>query len=286
VPGTSLTNWPDEFIHSSDDDLWQIDRTQIKRNAFIVAATAWWIATADASAVPGLASFVTARGLERLGRDLATALSGAAGPEARRPAAYRAAANLIAVSLEKEKAALASTRTIAPPAGGADELLRDRTAVLEQTAREMQSMLYAAYGSPPPAVPAETWGDPVLERLAQKKPRKAASTLAEWMELQRTVRDRRERDAIAKRAEKERAEESARKAGRKPPAAPDAPRDLAPILQFEVFNWVDGAANAAEIARRVHAEALSAGAWYYGEATPAMVEKFLETQVEDGLLVW
>ena len=36
----TLTNWPDEFIHSNYDDLWQMDATQLKRNAFIVAATA------------------------------------------------------------------------------------------------------------------------------------------------------------------------------------------------------------------------------------------------------
>ena len=291
VPGTSLTNWPDEMIHSSDDDLWQIDRTQIKRNAFVVAASAWWIATADESAVPGLASFVTARGLERLSRDLATGLSGAAAGEKDRAAGYRAAANLLSVSLEKEKSALASTRHVGPvPAGqsqAVDELLRDRTAVLDQAAREMQSMLYAAYGAPPAVAPADTWGDPILERLSKKTPRKAAATLTEWMDLQHRVRDKRDRDAIAKRAEQDRAEESARKPGRKrePGGEPAIPA-LAPILQFEVLNWVDGVANAAEIARRVHAEAFSAGRWYYGEATPAMVEKFLETQVKDGLLVW
>ena len=32
VPGTSLTNWPDEFIHSTGDDLEQIDATH-----FIIA---------------------------------------------------------------------------------------------------------------------------------------------------------------------------------------------------------------------------------------------------------
>ena len=31
------------------------------------------------------------------------------------------------------------------------------------------------------------------------------------------------------------------------------------------MNWIDGKTNAAEIARRVCAEALSAGWWYYGE---------------------
>ena len=37
VPGTSLTNWPDEFIHSTGDDLEQIDATQLERNAVVVA---------------------------------------------------------------------------------------------------------------------------------------------------------------------------------------------------------------------------------------------------------
>ena len=69
VPGTSLTNWPDEYIHSSGDDLWQIDPTQLKRNAFVVAATAWWLANADAKDVPFLAAFVAARGSERLARE-------------------------------------------------------------------------------------------------------------------------------------------------------------------------------------------------------------------------
>ena len=57
-------------------------------------------------------------------------------------------------------------------------------------------------------------------------------------------------------------------------------------MQTEAMNWVDGKTNAAEIARRVCAEALSAGWWYYGEATPALVEKFFEKQAKDGLITW
>ena len=38
VPATSLTNWPDEFIHSTGDDLEQVDATQLERNAVVVAA--------------------------------------------------------------------------------------------------------------------------------------------------------------------------------------------------------------------------------------------------------
>ena len=37
IPGVTFTNWPDDYIHSTDDDLWQMDATQLKRNAVAVA---------------------------------------------------------------------------------------------------------------------------------------------------------------------------------------------------------------------------------------------------------
>ena len=48
IPAVTFTNWPDDYIHSTDDDLWQIDPTQLKRNAVAVAGSAWFIATAGA----------------------------------------------------------------------------------------------------------------------------------------------------------------------------------------------------------------------------------------------
>ena len=39
IPAVTFTNWPDDYIHSTDDDLWQIDPTQLKRNAVAVAAS-------------------------------------------------------------------------------------------------------------------------------------------------------------------------------------------------------------------------------------------------------
>jgi hypothetical protein len=52
------------------------------------------------------------------------------------------------------------------------------------------------------------------------------------------------------------------------------------------MNWVDGKTDAATVARRVCAESMAAGAWYDGDATPELVEKFLEAQARDGLIVW
>jgi len=292
VPGTSLTNWPDEIIHSSQDDLWQIDPTQLKRNAFIVAATAWWLANADAARIPEAASFVAAQGVARLGRNLAVGLSRIAGGSARQED-YHAGANLLAVSLVKETAAIESTRALGPIAPGEspaiDETLRDRTAALEQAAREMQSVLYSAFSSATGDTTPAPLSDPALERLSKRVPRKAVSTLEEWMALQRKVREKREEQRRVKREEDERVALAAPRKGKKKPA--EKPREaegprLSNLMQFAALNWIDGKTDAAEIARRVWAEALSAGSWYYGEATPKMIEKFLETQAKDGLIVW
>jgi hypothetical protein len=281
VPGTTLTNWPDEIIHSSGDDIWQIDPTQLKRNAFVVAATAWWLATADSGDVPLLASFVAARGAERLGRDLATAetwiLSGRGSDEERR----RGAANLLDMALAKEIAAAESSRVIGAPAGSGDAAIADGTTLLRNVALALKQRL----GNAPAGAPA-----PALERLSRHTPRLATTTLDAWMALEHRVGEKRTADRRAKREEKERAQ-ALRKAGKAPAKGKSSAEDadgpsLSPLMATEAMNWADGRTSAAEIARRVCAEALSAGWWYYGEATPELVEKFFEKQVKDGLITW
>ena len=58
VPATSLTNWPDEFIHSTGDDLEQVDATQLERNAVVVAAVALYFAGLGDDGAPALAAYV------------------------------------------------------------------------------------------------------------------------------------------------------------------------------------------------------------------------------------
>jgi hypothetical protein len=48
VPGITFTNWPDHYIHTTDDDLWNIDRTQLGRNAAAAALMAYAMSSADA----------------------------------------------------------------------------------------------------------------------------------------------------------------------------------------------------------------------------------------------
>ena len=284
VPATTLTNWPDEYIHSSGDDLWQVDATQLKRNAFIVASTALWLANAGAPEAAVAASYVTGRGLTRIGRDFATGLARIATAEPPREEDYRAAANLLAVSLEKEIGAIRSVETLASVP---EEALRPRVAALEQAARELHALLVATFeersgGATPANVPTAA-----EQRLAKRIPRRGVPTLAEWLALQEKVRDRRADEDRIRRAAREAAAAAPAKRGKRPAAPPaEDERTMTPIMQFEAMNWIDGKRDAAEIARRVQAEALSGGAWYYGEVTPELVEKFFERQARDGLIAW
>jgi hypothetical protein len=64
--GLTFTNWPDEYIHSSDDDMWQMDRTTFKRNAVAVTAIAWFMANAGAKEASLLAEVVASAGISRI----------------------------------------------------------------------------------------------------------------------------------------------------------------------------------------------------------------------------
>jgi len=94
VPGVTFTNWPDPYIHSSDDDLWQMDATQLKRNAVAVAAVAYYLATAGDADLPVLATEMYGRALERMSRDATTAMQMiASAPAGERAEKYARGAN-------------------------------------------------------------------------------------------------------------------------------------------------------------------------------------------------
>src|SRR5687768_2705305 len=69
VPSVALINWDDQYIHSSDDDLFQIDQTQLQRNNFIVGAMAFFLAYAEAKDIPVLATETWSQGGRRLAND-------------------------------------------------------------------------------------------------------------------------------------------------------------------------------------------------------------------------
>lgn len=74
VPAAGMVNWDDYWIHSSEDDLFQIDQTQLQRNNFIIGAMAFYLAYAEADDIPVLAAETYAQGGRRLANDMTVAL--------------------------------------------------------------------------------------------------------------------------------------------------------------------------------------------------------------------
>jgi hypothetical protein len=248
VPGTSLTNWPDEFIHSTGDDLENIDATQLERNAVVVAAVALYFGGVGSDGLPALAAYVSSRAASRIAGDVATAVAHIAqAPPGGREAAYAAARNLLTQSYRKEAGALSSIRRLAPSGAGA-AYVGQALAVLEAKRPRDLDALAAAYAAIAGGAPAETPLSADEQALA-KKVYAPVADLGTWQ------------DAMVKIK---------------------AVEGLHSMMRFEVYNFADGRRTALEVYQSVAAEALSAGAWYYGEVRPADVREALERAVQAG----
>jgi hypothetical protein len=248
VPATSLTNWPDEFIHSTGDDLEQLDATQIERNALVVAAVALYFASLRDEDAPALAAYVAARGAARLAGELATATAHLAqAAPAERPLAWREARNLVRQAYRKEAGALASVRRLAPR-GRAADYVAQATARLDETLpgdlRALERAYTALFGAGLP--------NPELTREEQAMATQVFVPVAAygaWLDAMDRLR----------------------------------PTDaLHAMMRFETYNFADGRRTAWEVYESVAAEALSAGEWYYGRVRPADVLEALNKAVEAG----
>ncbi len=116
IPAVTFTNWPDDYIHSTDDDLWQIDPTQLKRNAVAVAGSAWFIATAGAPELRVLSAQAVGRSLERIGRDTRRATELALA-ESATPFAFERADAVVRESVSREQRAVASMAVLSRESG-------------------------------------------------------------------------------------------------------------------------------------------------------------------------
>jgi hypothetical protein len=248
VPATSLTNWPDEYIHSTGDDLENIDATQLERNAVVIAAVAVYFASLSEDEVPALASYVAARGRARVARDTATAVAhlAAAAPESR-VTAWHEARGLVHQSHLKEKAELASLLPLAGR-GRAADLVADAMRRVDASMGSELDALERAYagltGSHPPNLELDPEGRSMAARVFVPVPDPSAFE-----------------DAVEK-----------------------MPRGgaLHPMMRFEVLNFADGRRSAWEVYQAVAAEALSAGEWYYGRVRPEDVRAVLEAGAKAG----
>lgn len=270
VPAVTFTNWPDEFIHSTGDDLWQVDATQLERNAVAIAGMTWFLATAGNDQVPLLTTHMYGRALERMSRDARIAMEIVeaalpAGSDITAPAlrtslwsAYGRAAGLVREATRRERRALESVRAFVTPGSPASAVL---DAVLAQLPGEADAVkrlwtyylaLVQAHAGPKAIAPGVAKGTTASEPApgASMIPAVTASLKA-FLEGRRQVA---------------------------------SPAGLHPLMQYEALNFADGERTVQEVFEAVAAEADSAGAWYYGTVTLADVEKLFESAVKAGLV--
>jgi hypothetical protein len=246
IPAVTLTNWPDDYIHSSDDDLWNVDPTQLQRNAFIVAASAWYFASLQPSGAASLAAQVFAGAHRRLAGSLARAtemLNLAPVPD--RAASYLDGVNLIEQTLRRERAAVDSVRVFDPGIRleALDRSLATNGASMKAALAENYRSLTGAPDVPQAKLSEEEQG------MAKKVPALAV-TLSEYIERRREP-------------------------GRS---------GMHGLMRFESMNFVDGRRSYLDIYRAVRAEAQSAGEWYYGTVELKSVAGELDTAVKQGVL--
>jgi hypothetical protein len=246
VPGTSLTNWPDQWIHSSGDDLENIDATQLERNAVVVASVALYFASLRDDEVPALAAYVAARGRARVAADTAVAVAHLARSDTEgRPRAWAEAAGLVRHTHEREERALASLARLDPKGRSRDVVAGARRQIEASRRGELRALEQAYVGL--------TGARPVPPPLDEEA-RTMARTV--YVPHRNTAKLSRDLEEVK------------------------GPSGLHKLMKFEVLNFADGTRTAWEVYEAVAAEALSAGEWYYGKVRPADVRAVLESAKE------
>jgi hypothetical protein len=127
VPAVLYNDWPDPFLGTQQDNLDIVDPTQMRRSILAVGATAYYLATADAAAVPVLAWVMTGYAQQRLARESARAnalLDRAEGTALF--GEHREAVNILAQAILRETAALESVVSLGKSEEAAAALARSR----------------------------------------------------------------------------------------------------------------------------------------------------------------
>lgn len=247
IPAVSFTNMPDRFIHSSDDDLWNIDRTQLQRNAVAVALIAYVMASADSAALPALMAQTAGRGAERIGRNLRLGLGWIASLPDKSEAWVRAGDQL-RYAAERERQAVRSLAEVAAGAAGMVEPMAPEVDRREaQALRELELAWRQATGQRTPPRRVLT---AVETELAGLRPSLAAGP----------------REFLAGRGE-----------------VANVP-GLHGYMGPEIASAVNGKRSGLEIYRFIAAEAREAGDHYFGVVTPEAVLQYLRNLERAGLV--
>lgn len=250
VPSVALINFDDYFIHSSDDDLWQLDQTQLKRNAFIIAGMAYYFGKAEKDQTPLLLSQTYAQGNRRLANDLRVAFgvltSGSDGTNA-----WKDAGILIEQGIQREVRALNSINVFSGGDAASDRIISEMIVLMKarqgSLTNEIADLYKSIYGTS--KVPAITV-TPEEKAAMGKVP--ANNKVLDTYFAQRVPRV--------------------------------AGATMHPTMVTELFNFVDGKRSYFDIYKALKAEAMAAGSWYYGHVKLDDVVALLDANVASGAM--
>jgi hypothetical protein len=250
VPSIALINWDDYYIHSSDDDLWQLDQTQLKRNAFIIASMAYYFGKAEKDQANLLLTETYAQGNKRLANDLQAAFNQLQ-TVTDKTDAWKSANLLIEQGILREVRALSSVSRFAGADLAANRSITNMVAQMKARQNGLVNEISDLY--------KRLNGVEKVPPLVLDKTELAAS---EKIPVNNKVLD----TYFEKRVR-------------------DAPgTTIHPTMRTELLNFVDGRRSYYDIYKALRAEALAAGAWYYGTVKLEDVVKVLDANIESGAM--
>jgi Zn-dependent M28 family amino/carboxypeptidase len=248
VPAVATINWDDNYIHSSEDDLFQIDQTQLRRNAFLILATTLVLASAEEDRIPLLARETFAHGTRRLANDLTVAMR-LVGEKAVDPdTAWKNGSAMIEQGALREARALGSIRVFARGGAGAasggavvDAMIARVKSREAELLADLRAEFKAARGRDPKPIALT----PAEAAASKRIPANVAPLRAYFDNRQNT----------------------------------DYDGSLHSLMRDETFNFVDGKRSYYDIYKAVYAESMAGGTWYYGTVTLEEVVKLLDAAV-------
>lgn len=246
VPAVALINWDDDYIHSSQDDLFQIDQTQLQRNNFIIGAMAYKLSLAKAADVALFAAEAYAQGVGRLSNDLRVAMELVRTSD---PAdGWSDAMMLVEQGIQREERALNSISALAGGNKAALQTIEQMVRRIREQEAALNADLNGLYRQVHGSSPAKKTLS-AAEKAASGKIPVNASNLEEYFGNRQKIGFR-------------------------------AGGELHGLMRAEVYNFIDGKRSYYDIYKAVRAEALSAGSWYYGTVRLGDVVSLLEAGVE------
>ena len=249
VPGITFTNWPDNYIHTSDDDLWNIDRTQLQRNAVAGALIAYIMATADRDTFAVFAATTSGKGNKRIGNNLQLGLQWIA-REDDKERAYHRAVQQINYAIERERKAIASLGEIGNRLDNNVAFLIERLDTKRDAALGELLAHYTLFSgnedAPPPYTPTE----------AEEELLEIVLTTADDPSVYLNTRGQ----------------------------LSTVP-GLHSLMASEIVNYIDGSRRSGlDIYRYIAGQAREAGEYYYGEVTPELVLAYLKKIMESDVV--